>query len=225
MRMRRKKHLEEKIAGYSDILSVLESDDKNFNTAPDVKEFIDYGKIFGNGNPVWLEVGCGKGKFICETAKQNPDINYIAVEKCANVITDACKNAVDVGIKNLHFIKCSAEYLGKYLPEKSVDGIYLNFSCPYPKNKYESHRLTSSRFLKIYKEILKEGAGIFQKTDNMHFFEYSIEQFSKNGYYLENVSLDLHNSNFEGNITTEYEEKFVSMGLPIYRLEAFPKNN
>jgi tRNA (guanine-N7-)-methyltransferase len=96
----------------------------------------------------------------------------------------------------------------------------LNFSCPFPKAAYASHRLTHQNFLEIYKEIMKKGSEIHQKTDNMHFFEFSIEHFTKSGFALKNVSLDLHNSDFEGNIVTEYEQKFVSQGLPIYRLVA-----
>jgi len=97
------------------------------------------------------------------------------------------------------------------------------FAYPKGVNKYASHRLTHHRFLEIYKRLMKKGAQIHQKTDNMHFFEFSIEQFSANGFALENVSLDLHNSGFEGNIMTEYEERFVNLGQPIYRLEAVLK--
>ncbi|MBO5410241.1 MAG: hypothetical protein J6A60_03165, partial [Clostridia bacterium] len=101
--------------------------------------------------------------------------------------------------------------------------IYLNFSCPYPKNRYANHRLTNPRFLKSYDIILKNGGEIHQKTDNTGFFEYSIEQLSGYGFALKNVSLDLHSSSFEGNIETEYEHRFASQGLPIYRLEAYRK--
>ena len=103
--------------------------------------------------------------------------------------------------------------------------IYLNFSCPFPKKSYASHRLTHERFLKIYKPLLKENAPICQKTDNMHFFEFSLEQLSNGGFALKNVSLDLHKSVFEGNIETEYEHRFVSLGQPIYRLEAYLREN
>ncbi len=222
MRMRKKKHLEERLENCNNLL-VLYSDDSNFQTAIEKKEFIDTDELFGNGNPVVLEVGCGKGNFACELAKQNPDINVIALEKCANVIVIACEKAMKENITNLRFIQTGAEYLEKYIKPRSLDRIYLNFSCPYPKRAYENRRLTNIRFLKSYDALLKEGAEIHQKTDNMHFFEYSIEQFSEYGFKLKNISLDLHNSNFEGNIETEYEHKFASIGMPIYRLEAYMK--
>ena len=118
------------------------------------------------------------------------------------------------------FLCGTAEYLPSYIPNNSIEEIYLNFSCPFPKKSHEAHRLTNPRFLEIYKPMLKKGSAICQKTDNMHFFEYSIESFSKCGFKLSNISLDLHNSDFEGNIETEYEKKFSSQGYPIYRLEA-----
>ncbi|MCD7775065.1 MAG: tRNA (guanosine(46)-N7)-methyltransferase TrmB [Clostridiales bacterium] len=219
--MRKKKNLEEKIKSVSGNLTVLYSEDRNFTTAVEKKEYIDFSEIFGNDNPLELEVGCGKGQFICELAKRNPDINYIAVEVNPNVIYMACKKAADAGLSNVHFLQCRAEYLPKYIPDKAVEMVYLNFSCPFPKKKYACHRLTNERFLKIYKQLLKPNGEIHQKTDNMHFFEYSIEQLSKEGFAMKNVSLDLHNSGFENNIMTEYESRFVSLGQPIYRLEAY----
>ena len=219
MRMRKKKHLEERLSNCSNILT-LRSDDCNFLTAIEKKEYIDTEALFGNGNPVVLEVGCGKGGFACELAKRNPDINVLALEKCANVVVIAAENAEKNNLDNLKFLHVGAEYLEKYLKPESIERIYLNFSCPYPKKAYENHRLTNPRFLKSYEVILKKGAEIHQKTDNMHFFEYSIEQLTGYGFALKNISLDLHNSDFEGNIVTEYEHRFSSMGMPIYRLEA-----
>ncbi len=224
MRMRKKKNLEARLSAVSDILFISDLEDRNFNTASDIKEYIDTESWFKNGNPVYLEIGCGKGKFAYTFAKEHPEINLIAVEKSANVIVEACEKAKELGLTNLKFIKCGAEYLGKYLKEKSVERIFLNFSCPFPKNAYASHRLTHERFLNIYKLLLKDGAEIHQKTDNMHFFEFSLESFSNNGFALKNISLDLHKSDFEGNIETEYEQKFSSLGFPIYRLEAYLKD-
>lgn len=221
MRMRRKKHLSERLAQVSDLLFASEHEDRNFNTAIREKEYLDLKKWFGNDNPVYLEIGCGKGKFAAEYAKKHGDINFLAVEKDANVIVSACELCESEKIQNLKFIKCAAEYIEKYIRPESISGIFLNFSCPFPKNKYSSHRLTSARFLGIYKRILKKGAIIEQKTDNMHFFEFSIEQFTNAGFALRNISLDLHNSDFKENIVTEYESRFVSEGLPIYRLEAY----
>ncbi|MBE6750178.1 MAG: tRNA (guanosine(46)-N7)-methyltransferase TrmB [Ruminococcaceae bacterium] len=221
MRMRKKKNLEGRLLEVSDILFISDIEDRNFATAKEKKEYLDLDEWFGRSAPLYLEIGCGKGKFSCEAAKQNPDINFLAVEKSGNVIVEACETAKREEISNLRFIKCGAEYLEKYLRDNSVDRIFLNFSCPFPKAAYASHRLTHKNFLEIYKRILKQGAEIHQKTDNMHFFEFSLEQFSCSGFALKNISLDLHASDFEGNIMTEYETKFVSHGFPIYRLEAY----
>ncbi|MBQ6625158.1 MAG: tRNA (guanosine(46)-N7)-methyltransferase TrmB [Clostridia bacterium] len=223
MRMRKKKNLEKRLLNCENNLITLRSDDLNSLTAIDKKEYFDFKEMFGNDNPVELEIGCGKGGFICKLAKQNPDKNFIAVEKIGNVIVNGCERAEKENIKNIIFLKCGAEYLPKYFPENSIDNIYLNFSCPYPKKRYENHRLTNGRFLNLYKMFLKKDGMIFQKTDNMHFFEYSIAEFSQNGYALQNVSLDLHNSDFENNIMTEYEKRFSDLGQPIYRLEAYLK--
>lgn len=223
MRMRKKKHLDERLDAVADILYICDSEDRNFNTAITDKEYIDIDAWFGKTAPLYLEIGCGKGRFAVEFAKANPDINLLAVEKDANVIVSACELAISEGVKNLRFMRCSAEYLERYLRSQSIERLFLNFSCPFPKNKYASHRLTAANFLAIYKRILKPDAEIHQKTDNMHFFEFSLEQFSANGFALKNVSLDLHNSDFEGNIVTEYENRFISEGLPIYRLEAYIK--
>ncbi len=223
MRMRKKKNLEERLTAVSDYLFVINTLDRNFNTAILEKEYIDIENWFGNSKPIYLEIGCGKGKFACEYAAAHPEVNVIAVEKSANVIVIACEMAKAMGLDNLKFINGSAEYLERFLPENLVAGIFLNFSCPFPKKAYASHRLTHVRFLEIYKKLMKDGAEIHQKTDNMHFFEFSLEQFSQSGFALKNVTLDLHNSGFEGNIMTEYESKFVAQGLPIYRLEAYLK--
>ena len=221
MRMRKKKNLEERLSAVGDILFISDIEDRNFKTAKDDKEYIDFKNWFKNDNPIYLEIGCGKGKFSCEYAKSHPEINLIAVEKTANVLVSACEKAKTENIENLKFLKCSAEYLEKYIMENSIERLFLNFSCPFPKKAYATHRLTHLNFLEIYKRLLKPTAEIHQKTDNMHFFEFSIEQFTLGGFKLKNISLDLHNSDFEGNIETEYEHRFASLGQPIYRLEAY----
>ena len=221
MRMRKKKYLDERLQAVSDILFISNIEDRNFITAAQNKEYIDFDKWFGRSARYMLEIGCGKGGFALEFAKLNPEINFIAVEKDANVIVSACEKIKEEGITNVRFIKCSAEYLPKYIKPHSIERIFLNFSCPFPKNKYASHRLTHPRFLAIYKELMNAEAEIHQKTDNRQLFEFSIESFTSSGFALKNVSLDLHDSDFEGNIETEYEHKFVSLGFPIYRLEAY----
>lgn len=220
MRMKRKKNLDERIAASSDYLTIMKNESLNYNDAVKEDHLIDLTKLFGNGKPVVLEIGSGKGQFGCEYAKRNPQRNILCVERNRNVLILAIDRARAMGLDNIRFLCGTAEYLPSYIDENSVEEIYLNFSCPFPKHRHIAHRLTNPRFLKIYKKILKPDGVICQKTDNMHFFEYSIEQFSACGFKLSNISLDLHNSNFEGNIVTEYENKFASRGFPIYRLEA-----
>lgn len=220
MRMRKKKHLEERL---SECRNLIETPNvtRDYREEIRVKQYIDIPLLYGNKNPLHLEIGCGKGQFICEAAKRNPEINFLAVEINRNVLSDACRRALEMQLPNLYFLHCGAEVLPKYLKPGSVARLYLNFSCPFPKKAYENRRLTNVRYLEIYKELLAPGAEIHQKTDNMHFFEYSIEQFSSAGYRIRNISLDLHQSGFTDNILTEYEQKFSSAGFPIYRLEAF----
>ena len=220
MRMRKKKHLEERLEACRENQSPLCEHEADFRKAADKPCYLNFKELFGNDNPVHLEVGCGKGQFVCELAKRTPDINYIAVEVCDDVALLACEAAKSQNLKNVKFMICGAEFLLKYFEDNSVERLYLNFSCPYPKNTYKNRRLTATRYLEIYKRILVNGGEIHQKTDNMHFFEFSIEKLSCTGYKLKNISLDLHNSDFEGNIVTEYESRFSAQGLPIYRLEA-----
>lgn len=220
MRMRKKKHLEDKLLLCKNLIDTPPVTE-DYRIAVTNKEYFDFTEYFGNNNPLHMEIGCGKGQFIFELARRTPEINYIAVEVNRNVICDACQKAQDAGLKNVVFMHCGAEVLTKYIKDSAIERLYLNFSCPYPKNAYTNRRLTNIRFLEIYSQILKNGAEIHQKTDNMHFFEYSIEQYTLAGYRLKNVSLDLHNSGFEENIVTEYEQRFSSMGMPIYRLEAY----
>lgn len=223
MRMKRLKHLEDRKMACGDILISAYSEELDFSKAADVKEYIDLEKWFPEKHPLWLEIGCGKGQFACELALRHPDINIIAIEKNSNVIVQACEKAMELNIPNLRFLKCGAEYITKYIKADSVERIFLNFSCPFPKNSHASHRLTSPTFLKLYKELLTLDGEIHQKTDNQKLFEYSIEQLSRYGFTLKNVSLDLHKSDFDENIVTEYEQKFSSQGFPIYRLEAYLK--
>lgn len=220
MRMRRKKHLEEKLGVCSNLMD-MSPVTTDYREAIKTKEYIGFAPYFGNENPIQLEIGCGKGQFICELAKRNPDVNYVAVEIDRSVISMACRKALDENVKNVLFVRCKAEVLQKYLKPHSVQRIYLNFSCPFPKTTYANRRLTYIRFLEIYKELLAPGAEIHQKTDNMNFFEFSLEQYSLAGFKLKEISLDLHNSGFEDNIVTEYEKKFSEQGFRIYRAVAY----
>ncbi|MBO5201087.1 MAG: tRNA (guanosine(46)-N7)-methyltransferase TrmB [Clostridia bacterium] len=220
MRMRKKKHAAERLEACSELILPLAPHEEDYRKAAENTAYYDIAEIFGNSNPLHLEIGCGKGQFICELARRNPDINYVAIEVCDDVAVLACEGIKNAGLQNVRFMVTGAEYLLKYFPDSSVERVYLNFSCPFPKARYAKHRLTSPIFLPMYRQILKSGGEIHQKTDNMHFFEYSIEQYSKLGFTLQNISLDLHGSDFEGNIITEYEKRFTELGQPIYRLEA-----
>ncbi|MBR1863329.1 MAG: tRNA (guanosine(46)-N7)-methyltransferase TrmB [Ruminococcus sp.] len=220
MRMRRKNNLEGRLKACGDRIIYMDRDVLDFSVKDD-KDILDLKKLFKRDGPVELEIGCGKGQFIREMAKRCPGTNFLAVELSSNVIVEAAESAMEEGLENVIFLRGNARYLDCFIPEKSVRCIYLNFSCPYPKNSYYNHRLTYKDFLEIYRKILVPEGEVYQKTDNMHFFEFSIEQFTANGFGLKNISLDLHHSGFEGNIVTEYEKRFSDMGMPIYRLEAY----
>lgn len=214
MRIRRKKNLETRIENCQENFIYLMEEEKDAREK--TEKFISYASLFDNQNPTNLEIGCGKGRFSITKAKQNPNINFLAVEKIDNVLVTASENAKKEGLNNIKFLCVAAEYLDRYIAPKSIENIYLNFSCPYPKKRYANRRLTNPKFLKVYKNILKDGGFIFQKTDNREFFEYSLINYTANGFYIEDISLDLHKSNIEDNVMTEYEEKFVNLGLPIY---------
>ncbi len=185
--------------------------------AENFRAVLDYRTLFGNGNPVELEVGCGNGFFIAELAKREPETNFLAVELCSNVILTAMERVLRENIPNVRFLNIPAEILACYIPEKSVRKIYLNFSTPLPGSTHERQRLTSPRFLSIYKDLLEEGGVIEQKTDSGFFFDYSLESYRENGFAVTDVTRDLHKSEWaKGNIVTEYERNFSSKGMPIY---------
>ncbi|MCM1053973.1 MAG: tRNA (guanosine(46)-N7)-methyltransferase TrmB [Bacteroides sp.] len=221
MRMRKKRHLDQRLEQCGDVCLGWLPDYIAEQRDRPITEPFDRQKVFGNLNPVHLEIGCGKGRFIQQMAEQNPDINFIALEQTPNVLITALERTQKSGIKNLRYYAGKAEYLEKVFAPRSVERIYLNFSCPYPKERYAKHRLTHPLFLKIYASVLAREGDIRQKTDNRRLFEFSVENFSQHGWRMKNVSLDLHNSGIEGNIMTEYEERFTGMGMPIYYLEAY----
>ena len=220
MRLRKIKNLNTRRENCSDLRIPYELKSFDFRTDEAHENFFDLDEIFGRSAPIVMEIGCGKGQFTCEYAKRNPDKNILAIECVPSVLVEACERVKSENITNIRFLEMKAEYLTLFIKEKSISEIYLNFSTPYPKNKHECHRLTYREFLDIYKKLLVDDGFIAQKTDNQGFFEYSLESFSQNGFVLSEISLDLHNSSFEGNIVTEYEQKFVSQGMPIYRVVA-----
>ncbi|MDE5756403.1 MAG: tRNA (guanosine(46)-N7)-methyltransferase TrmB [Clostridia bacterium] len=226
MRMRRKHNLDERLEEVSDLIIERTIADLNMKTSVAKKDYIDFKQVFGNNNAVELEIGCGKGMFITNLAKRNPHVNYIAIEMLSNVIVEACERAKKEGLSNVRFMILRAECLQSYFPPHSVSRIHINFPTPLPQKGYEKQRLTNAKFLNIYNDILAKGGEIYHKTDNMNMFEYSICELSQNGFALKNVTLDLHNSNFEDNIMTEHEIKYTDMDMPIYRLEAYlPESN
>jgi tRNA (guanine-N7-)-methyltransferase len=178
-------------------------------------------KEFENDNPIHIEIGSGKGRFITEMAKANPSVNYIAIEAYASVIVSALDLAIEANVPNIRLLNIDANDLTDYFADNEIDRVYLNFSDPWPKNRHEKRRLTYKTFLESYRQVLHPDGEIHFKTDNQSLFEYSLESFSQFGLGLKNVSLDLHKSDLEGNIMTEYEEKFSKKGKRIYRLEGY----
>ena len=199
------------IKGASDIIAI---------SSYILKDYKDYkGKfkdLFGNENPIHLEIGMGKGDFIINMAINNPDINFIGIEKYDSVIVRAL-DKINANISNLILIRADAEKIEEIL-YKEVDTLYLNFSDPWPKNKHSKRRLSSIYFLKKYDNIFKNKKNIVMKTDNRKFFEYSLVEFVNYDYKIIDISLDLHNDIITNNIETEYEKKFVKLGFPIYKV-------
>ena len=222
MRMRLKKHLDERIAECADILLQREGDEFYKLSEIDKQQLTQpLSLIFGEhcNRPLTVEIGCGKGAWAIQSAQLHHDVNYIGVEKLSNVIVVACENSLKLNLPNLKFLNVRAENLAYFLPLHSVDTIALNFSCPFPKKTYANRRLTSKNFLNMYKRLLKEDGIICQKTDDLNFFTWSIESYEENGYEVYDVCYDLP-ENADGNIVTEYEAKFRAIGKPIYSLRA-----
>ena len=173
---------------------------------------------FNNNNPIYLEIGMGKGKFILENARNNPNINYIGIEKNGSVLSYAIRKIEEYKLSNLKLICFDANRIDE-LFDKDIDLLYLNFSDPWPKNRHEKRRLTSNSFLEKYDRIFKTDRVIEMKTDNQGLFEYSIISFVNNGYKIEDISLDLTNKIDFINIRTEYEEKYILKNNRIYYLK------
>lgn len=179
----------------------------------------NWGEAFALNQPLHIEIGTGKGQFIAGMAKANPDINYIGIEFQESVIVSALDRLIEEDLPNCKLLNVNGADLAKYFASGDVSRVYLNFSDPWPKTRHEKRRLTFKTFLEVYEAILIKNGEIHFKTDNQGLFEYSLESFSRYGLLLKYVSLDLHNSSFEGNIMTEYEEKFAAKGNRIYRSE------
>ena len=179
-------------------------------------------EVFQNDHPIHIEVGMGKGQFIIEMARRNPEVNYIGIEKYSSVLVRAVEKLEDLEQDNLRLIRMDAENIEEVFDKDEVDRIYLNFSDPWPKDRHAKRRLTSTRFLERYDNILTLEGRVMFKTDNKDLFDFSLEQVEEAGWILENHTYDLHHSEYnEGNGMTEYEEKFSAKGNPICRLVAY----
>lgn len=177
--------------------------------------------VFKNENPIHMEIGMGKGDFIINMAKQNPNINYVGIELYDSVMVKAIEKLKEENLENLKLALFDAETIDEVF-ENEISRIYLNFSDPWPKKKHFKRRLTSDIFLKKYDKIFKDNKNeIFQKTDNNDLFEFSMETLKNAGYTLKNITRDLHSTNIQNNIMTEYEKKFFEKGIKINRLEAY----
>ena len=179
-----------------------------------------WNELFENDHPIHIEIGMGKGQFITGMAKAHPEINYIGVEMQVSVVSIALDKLIEQPLPNLKLLHVDGSALTEYFADSEVDQIYLNFSDPWPKKRHEKRRLTYKTFLAVDEQILRPNGEIHFKTDNQGLFEYSLASFSQYGMIIKQVWLDLHQSQFEGNIMTEYEEKFSSKGQRIYRVEA-----
>lgn len=174
-------------------------------------------EVFGNNNPVQIEIGMGKGKFLHAMAKLHPEINYVGIEKYSSVLLRAVQKMEEEELPNLKFIRMDAEDIVNVFGKAEVDKIYLNFSDPWPKDRHAKRRLPSRQFLGRYNEILKPDGRLEFKTDNRDLFDFAVEELPEAGWKAEVITYDLHHDAalVAGNVMTEYEEKFSSMGNPI----------
>lgn len=175
---------------------------------------------FGNNNPIHAEIGCGKGRFITEMAVRHTDISFVALEREVHVIVTGMRASRELEPKPA-FVVCDADMIRDVFAPGEVGRIYINFCDPWPRSKWAKRRLTHRGFLEMYKTVLSPSGSVFFKTDNEPLFDFSLAEFAAAGWRLENISRDLHNSGYADNIMTEYEEKFFSLGMPIYRCEAY----
>lgn len=178
-----------------------------------------WSEVFGNSNPIRIEVGMGKGRFLYELAQSNPDINYVGIEKFSSVLLRAIQKQEENPLENLKFIRMEAEEIAEVFGPGEVDRIYLNFSDPWPKDRHAKRRLPSRQFLARYDQFLKPDGVIEFKTDNKDLFDFALIEVKEAGWKIEALTYDLHSDELmnEGNVMTEYEERFSSMGNPIFK--------
>lgn len=183
-----------------------------------------WNEIFGNGNPIYIEIGMGKGKFIHTMAREHPEINYVGIEKYSSVLLRAIQKMEQEELPNLKFLRMDAEDIAKVFAAGEVGRIYLNFSDPWPKDRHAKRRLPSRQFLARYRIILGKEGKLEFKTDNRMLFDFAVEELDPAGWTAEIITYDLHGDAalMEGNVMTEYEEKFSAMGNPIYKYVISP---
>lgn len=180
-----------------------------------------WSELFADNHPIHIEVGMGKGRFIMDLAKMNPGINYIGIERYSTVLLKGVQKREQLELSNVYFMCVDAKGLGEIFAPEEVDRIYLNFSDPWPKDRHAKRRLTSPQFMAVYDKILSKDGHVEFKTDNKGLFEYSLESVPEAGWKILESTFDLHHSEMaEGNVMTEYEEKFSSEGQPICKLTA-----
>lgn len=209
MRVRYKPWAEDKLSEYPELVVTEPTQLKG-----------KWANIFKQEGPLQVEIGSGKGQFIVGMAQLHPEINYIGIEKQTSVAVMLLDKIIESGLTNVKLLNTDGENVDDYFEEGEVDRIYLNFSDPWPKNRHDKRRLTHRVFLENYEQILKPEGEVHFKTDNQGLFEFSLASFSQYGMILDQVWLNLHESDFEGNVRTEYEEKFSSKGQRIYRVQA-----
>lgn len=182
-----------------------------------------WSEVFENSNDIHLELGCGRGDFIIKVASQNPNKNYIAIDLKDEVLVYVLRKVQEAELENIRIIPLQIAFIEDVFSENEISRIYINFCNPWPKDRHNKRRLTHTKFLTKYKKFIKPNTEIWFKTDNVDLFDASIEYFKDSGFNIEYYTYDLHNSDFHENIVTEYESKFVSLGMKIMFLKAVLK--
>lgn len=215
MRIKKKKNLDKRLKEVENYLIKPSKNILNVKEAVLVKDYFDLEEIFGNSNELSLDIGCGKGSFAVNFGETFSSENIVGVEKMQNIILSGCELLKERDLQNVKFLNSGAEYLPRYFKENSIKNIFLNFSPPFPQKSYENRRLTNPEFLKVYKYLLKKEGKLYLKTDDADFFDYSVEMLGKNGF-----AVKIENAEQLNVPKTEYERKFLALGMKIYALSA-----
>ncbi|MDD3999997.1 MAG: tRNA (guanosine(46)-N7)-methyltransferase TrmB [Bacilli bacterium] len=208
MRLRNIKNAREQLTAFEDLVLANPQANRGY-----------WKNVFGNEQPIHLEIGMGKGKFILEKAISAPGINFLGIELSESIILKAARKLSKYQLNNLYLLNLDANNLDEVFGPEEIDKIYLNFSDPWPKTRHEKRRLTAANFINYYKELLSAEGEIEFKTDNQEFFEYSIVSFNNNSFKFLEINLNLHKGNENSIITTEYEDKFREKGNIIYYIK------